>query len=321
MRTLRRHTLTVPAAHTAVLTGRTPGAFHCGVHDVLLATLAGAVADWRPGQDTTTLLDIEGHGREPGDGIDLSRTVGWFTTVHPIQLDTAGADTAEAARGGRAAGLLLKAVKEQLRAVPGDGLGHGLLRHLDPESGPALAALPVPQIGFNYLGRFTAGAPAGATGPWQMAGESAVGGAADPDAPATHALDVGAVVRDTPDGPELTLTLSWPGALLTEDEVTRLGQVWLDLLAGLAAHTTTPGAGGRTPSDFPLAGLGQDTVDELEATVTGLEDVLPLPPAGSSCCSTRPTTSPAPTCTPGSAPSPSTDRSTWPGRGPRGRPS
>ncbi|MEU9560366.1 amino acid adenylation domain-containing protein [Streptomyces fumanus] len=278
VRTLRRHTLTVPAAHTAVLTGRTPGAFHCGVHDVLLATLAGAVADWRPGQDTTTLLDIEGHGREPGDGIDLSRTVGWFTTVHPIRLDTAGADTAEAARGGRAAGLLLKAVKEQLRAVPGDGLGHGLLRHLDPESGPALAALPVPQIGFNYLGRFTAGAPAGAPGPWQMAGESAVGGAADPDAPATHALDVGAVVRDTPDGPELTLTLSWPGALLTEGEVTRLGQVWLDLLAGLAAHTTTPGAGGRTPSDFPLAGLGQDTVDELEATVTGLEDVWPLSP-------------------------------------------
>ncbi|MEU1345453.1 non-ribosomal peptide synthetase, partial [Streptomyces sp. NPDC005827] len=160
-----------------------------------------------------------------------------------------------------------KRVKEQVQAVPGDGLGHGLLRHLNPETASALEALPVPQVGFNYLGRFAAAGGAGASSvePWQSAGDTAVGGAADPGMPVPHALDVGAVVADTASGPELTLTLSWPAALLDETDVQELGQAWLGLLNGLAAHTADPSAGGHTPSDFSLLDLDQDEVDDLEA--------------------------------------------------------
>ncbi|MCC3650366.1 amino acid adenylation domain-containing protein [Streptomyces sp. S07_1.15] len=279
--TVRRRSWTVPAGPARPLVNRTPAAFHCGVHEVLLAALAGAVAHRRPDTGSATLFDIEGHGREPVGGTDLSRTVGWFTSTHPARLDPAGVDLDAVLTGGPAAGRLLKTVKEQLRAVPGDGLGHGLLRHLNPGTGPALAALPGPQIAFNYLGRFAAGPRAGgdtAVSAWQMAGDAAIGGSVDPDMPARHALEAGAAVLDTAGGPELTLTLSWPEQVLDETEADRLGRLWLDMLAGLAAHTADPAAGGHTPSDFPLVDLTRDSVERLEAAVPGLADVWPLSP-------------------------------------------
>ncbi|MET9549884.1 amino acid adenylation domain-containing protein [Streptomyces sp. NPDC006627] len=277
-RTVRRTSWVVPPEQAATLVGRTTAAFHCGVDDVLLATLAGAVARWRPDTAAGLLVDVEGHGREALEGVDLSRTVGWFTSARPVRLTAAGVDLPQALAGGPAAGRLLKAVKEQVRAVPGDGLGHALLRHLNPETAPALAAAPAPQIGFNYLGRFGTGAgPAG--GPWQMTGETAIGGSIDPETPATHVLEAGAAIRDTPDGPELTLTLSRPGLLVTETEAERLGRAWVAMLGGLATHTEESGAGGHTPSDFPLLRtLTQDGVEELEAAVPGVADVWPLSP-------------------------------------------
>ncbi|MEO3845934.1 amino acid adenylation domain-containing protein [Streptomyces sp. B22F1] len=264
--TMRSHTWTVPAEQAVTLIARTPAVFHTGVHEVLLATLAGAVVQRRPdGTDRGVLVDIEGHGRQPLGDMDLSRTVGWFAAVHPLRLDASGVDLSDAYAGGPAAGALLKAVKEQVQAVPGDGLGHGLLRYLNPETADAMAALPRPQIAFNYLGRFPAPSPAGDPEPWQAAGETAVGGSAAPGLPVAHALEANAVVRDTPDGPELTLTLSRPAGLLGAEETERLGVAWLELLAGLAAHTEDPAAGGHTPSDFALLDLGQDEVDEFEA--------------------------------------------------------
>ncbi|MFF0033656.1 amino acid adenylation domain-containing protein [Streptomyces avermitilis] len=280
--TMGRRTWTLPAQHAVTLAGRTPALFHCGVHEVLLSTLAGAVTRWRRenGQDGAgVLVDIEGHGREPVAGAELSRTIGWFSSTHPLRLDAAGIDLDDVLAGGPAAGALLKAVKEQTRAVPGDGLGYGLLRHLNPETGPVLAALPSPQIGFNYLGRFAShGDSHLPPAPWEMSGDAAIGGSVDPDMPAQHTLEAGAAVLDTPAGPELTLTLMWPTGLLDDAEVDRLGRLWLDLLAGLAAHTADPGAGGRSPSDFPLLGLGQREIDELESQVTELADIWPLSP-------------------------------------------
>ncbi|MGB8941339.1 MAG: condensation domain-containing protein, partial [Streptomyces sp.] len=268
---MRHRTWTVPAKQAATLAGPTPALFHCGVHEVLLATLAGAVVRARRGADGTVLIDVEGHGRKPVGEADLLRTVGWFTSVHPIRLDLSGIDVTGAAAGGPAVGTLLKAVKEQARAVPGDGLGYGLLRHLNPETGPALAALPSPQIGFNYMGRFPAAAAADAVGPWQMAGEEAIGSSTADAMPATHTLEAGATVRDADGGPELTLSLSWHGAVLDEAVAERVGHHWLDLLAGLAAHTTDPAAGGHTPSDFPLVELAQDEVEQFEAMAAELE--------------------------------------------------
>ncbi|MEV0262437.1 amino acid adenylation domain-containing protein [Streptomyces sp. NPDC050617] len=305
--TLSHHSWPVPARQAATLVGRTPVAFHCGVHEVLLSTLAAAVEHWRKENrrdanvgseggsqgregESGVLVDIEGHGREAvTQGVDLSRTVGWFTSVHPVRLRLDGIELSQALAGGPAAGAALKAVKEQSRAIPGsgsgggggigggiggeggsgegngDGLGYELLRHLNPHTARTLAALPAPQIAFNYLGRFAAGPRIGPAGPWQLVGDSAVGGSADPGMPVIHVVEAGAVVRDTADGPELTIQLMWPAKVLTEAAAHRLGRAWLDMLAGLAAHTADPAAGGHTPADFPLIDLTQSQISALEA--------------------------------------------------------
>ncbi|MEO3755457.1 amino acid adenylation domain-containing protein [Streptomyces sp. B6B3] len=266
----------VPDEQAAILTNLTTSAFHCGVHEILLATLTGALTHWRP--DTTTngqLIDIESHGRHPLDGAqtDLSRTVGWFTSLHPVRLSTTPVDLDEVLAGGPAAGHLLKTIKEQLQTTPGDGLGYGLLRHLNPDTAETLAALPTAQIGFNYLGRFPTPTTTDQTTPWQLAGEEPIGSSANPATPVAHTLEVGVVLHDTRHGPRLTFTLGWPADVLDADDVEHLGDTWLLALAGLAAHTIAPAAevGGHTPSDFPLLDLDQDEVELLEAIADDLE--------------------------------------------------
>jgi non-ribosomal peptide synthase protein (TIGR01720 family) len=274
MASVRSVSVPVPGDLTEALLTKAPAAFHGGVNDVLLAGLAVAAGAWRArrGQPAAgVLVDVEGHGREPGNsdpGMDLSRTVGWFTSVYPVRLDPGRAGLAEVAAGGAAAGDVVKRVKEQLRAVPGDGLGFGLLRYLNAETGPVLAGLPVPQIGFNYLGRSTTEAGdngAAGDGLWRLAGEQVLSEDADERMSVAHVLEAVVVVADLPDGPRLTVRLSWPGGLLDADEVTRLAGDWVAALGGIAAYAAEPGAGGHTPSDFPLVKLAPGQVAELEA--------------------------------------------------------
>ncbi|MEU9117890.1 amino acid adenylation domain-containing protein, partial [Streptomyces sp. NPDC048483] len=272
--TLRQLTVSLSAeATTAVLT-TLPAAYHAGVADVLLTGLAMAVRDWRrergAGSATDVLLDLEGHGREElFDGVDLSRTVGWFTSAYPVRLDP-GPD------GGPAAlGEALKRVKEQLRALPDNGIGYGLLRHLNPETAAVLARGATPQIGFNYLGRFdTDGGPAA---PWSPAPESGAltGTHADARTPAVHGLEINAQTvgalheteRNEGDGggPVLTATWSWPAGLLPESAVRDLAERWLACLDALVDHAEHPEAGGHTPSDLALVSLSQDDIDQLDA--------------------------------------------------------
>ncbi|MEU3539297.1 hypothetical protein [Streptomyces paromomycinus] len=224
----------------------------------------------RPDGGGSVLVDVEGHGRTAADGTDLSRTVGWFTTVRTQRLDLTGIDLAEVAAGGPAAGRLLKAVKQQSRAATEDGSDH-LPGSTDAPT--ARAHLPAARISFNYMGRFLAApARAGAPEPWQLTGEPAIGSSSDPGMPAPHVLEASAVIRDTADGPALSLTLTWPDRLLDATVAARLGRAWLDLLDGLAAHTDSPAAGGHTPSDFPLLDLDQDEIEQFEAIADRLSD-------------------------------------------------
>nr|ADU56134.1 hypothetical protein CA915-13 [uncultured organism CA915] len=255
-----RRSWTLPPGPAGALVASTTAAFHCGVHEVLLASLGAAVARWQ-GRNVV-LVDVESHGRHAVGELDLSRTVGWFTSVHPVRLDVSGVDLAAVPDGGPAAGRLLKQVKEQSRAVPGDGLGYGLLRFLNDDTGPVLAALPAPRIGFNYMGRFTGGDHRDVRA-WQPVG--AVGGAGDPGMGSPHALEVDAFVRDTADGPVVTLTLSWPADTFGAADIDRLGRLWSDMATGLARQGDDPSAGGHTTSDFDLLELDQDEIESFEA--------------------------------------------------------
>ncbi|RZK85043.1 MAG: amino acid adenylation domain-containing protein, partial [Rhodococcus sp. (in: high G+C Gram-positive bacteria)] len=160
--TTGRVRLEVSADVTDGLLTDVPRAFHGGVNDGLLTALALAVAAWRAERgvtETSTLVHLEGHGREETvlPGADLSRTVGWFTSMFPVRLSAPGVDVRDAIAGGAAAGHAVKSVKEQLARVPEHGIGYGMLRFLNAETRAVLAALPSPQISFNYLGRVSVG--------------------------------------------------------------------------------------------------------------------------------------------------------------------
>lgn len=151
-------TVEVPPSVTGALLTTLPAAFHGTVGDGLLTALALAMIRWRRqrGVDTTdVLINLEGHGREDHvvPGADLSRTVGWFTSLFPARLDLTGIDVDAVLVGGAAAGTAIKTVKEQLLAIPDHGIGFGLLRYLYPETGEMLRRFPPPQVSFNYLGR------------------------------------------------------------------------------------------------------------------------------------------------------------------------
>ncbi|WP_425549150.1 amino acid adenylation domain-containing protein, partial [Allokutzneria multivorans] len=243
--------LVLPAKDTEPLLGRVPGVFHAGVQDVLLAGLALAVRRWR-GNDVV-LVDLESHGRHEDliAGTDLTRTVGWFTSVHPVRLD---------ASSGNAAAVV-KQVKEDLRAVPDHGLGHGLLRHLNPETSAELAALPEPQIGFNYLGRFRATTSADRA--WEPV--STVDGEGGGSAPGSHPIELNATTEDTEDGPRLVADWAWHDGGLTRADVEALADAWFAALREITEHSAAPDAGGFTPSDLPLVGLNQKQIDKLQS--------------------------------------------------------
>ncbi|MBV6601905.1 hypothetical protein JL996_19015, partial [Acinetobacter baumannii] len=157
MATAGRLVLNLPSALTSALLTQVPALFHARINDVLLTAFALAVADWRqrrmPGCDPSVLFDLEGHGREEiFEGVDLSRTVGWLTSLFPVRLDLRDIDLDDALRGGEHMGRALKQSKEQLRALPDNGLGFGRRRYLNPETASAFGTTAA-QIGFNYLGR------------------------------------------------------------------------------------------------------------------------------------------------------------------------
>ncbi|QMU77965.1 amino acid adenylation domain-containing protein [Streptacidiphilus sp. PB12-B1b] len=276
-RTVESLTLRLPAELTEALLTSVPAAFHAGVNDVLLTGLALAVHQYRRrrgiGGGSALLLDLEGHGREEVvPGLDLSRTVGWFTALHPVRLDPGDPADDELSAAGPAFGNALKRIKEQLRELPDHGLGYGLLRHLCPQTASVLAGRAAPQLGFNYLGRFPAAAkpdPGSMTTPQAVAWEVAPGVSGpppfDPGQRVGHALEVNAITEDLPHGPELSACWSWPRELFDHAEVEELASGWFRMLRLLADHAEAPDAGGHTPSDLSLVSLSQDEIDDLEA--------------------------------------------------------
>jgi amino acid adenylation domain-containing protein/non-ribosomal peptide synthase protein (TIGR01720 family) len=235
----RTVTVTLDEELTAALLQEVPAAYGTQIGDALLTALLEAVTEWT-GRDAM-LLDLEGHGREElFEGVDLSRTVGWFTTIYPVRLR----------RTASSPGEMLKSVKEQLRGVPGRGIGYGLLREL---RGAELASGA--ELLFNYLGQFDrAPAPAqlfapaeGRTGPWEDAGNRRA-----------HLIEVNALVS----GGRLRADWSYSEAVHDRADVEAVARRFEAALRALVEHCRG-GAWGYTPSDFPLAELDQAELDRL----------------------------------------------------------
>jgi non-ribosomal peptide synthase protein (TIGR01720 family) len=237
---------------TRALLQDVPRAYNTQINDVLLTALVQSFAEWT-GYDSL-LIELEGHGREDlFENVDLSRTVGWFTSLFPVCLEL---------RGLHHPGETLKSVKEQLRRIPNRGIGYGILRYLsiDTTINKQLALLPQAQVSFNYLGQFdqTHLAPLG----WKYAQESS-GSIHSPKGQRRHLLNVSGLVIEG----RLQLEWKYSSAFHHQATVENLARNYLQVLAAIIDHCLSPEAGGYTPSDFPEVSFSQEALDELLAEI------------------------------------------------------
>ncbi|WLH71423.1 non-ribosomal peptide synthase/polyketide synthase [Pseudomonas fluorescens] len=262
-----RHALSVTTQLDPGFTRRllqdAPSAYRTQINDLLLTALARVIVRWTG--DASMLIRLEGHGREDlFDEIDLTRTVGWFTSLYPVQL----APTDSLAGS-------LKQIKEQLRAVPEKGLGFGALRYLgDAEAQQALSALPRPRITFNYLGQFDGSFEGGEQEGLFAPSGDASGAEQSLDAPLGNWLEINGQVY----AGELKLNWSFSQAMFAQATVQQLADDYAVELKALIEHCCAAANQGVTPSDFPLARLSQGQLDALPLTFSEVEDLYPLSP-------------------------------------------
>ncbi|MCU0532506.1 MAG: amino acid adenylation domain-containing protein [Hydrococcus sp. Prado102] len=241
---------------TRALLQEVPAAYNTQINDVLLSALLQCFAQWT--KAPYLHVELEGHGREElFENVDLSRTVGWFTTRFPVLLESEDINHP---------GEALKSVKEQLRRIPIRGIGYGVLRYLaqDAATRLQLQTLPTAQVSFNYLGQFDrvlSESPG-----WQLAKES-TGLVRSPLGKRRHLLEVDGLVESG----KLQINWTYSENVHQRSTIERLAQDFIEALESLIAHCQFSEAGGYTPSDFPEADLSQQELDELVAklAVTG----------------------------------------------------
>ncbi len=243
----RSVTVTLPAAETRMLVQEAAQAYRARLDEILLAALAMSFA--RMSGARLLLVDVEGHGRgaELAD-LDLSRTVGWFTTMAPLllNLEVAGGDPVE----------VLAAVKQQVRAVPHGGSGYGLLRYLNPATREQLAALPAAEMSFLYLGQLDQAVASSAL--FALASEPS-GPAQGPRERRTHRLSfTGAVIED-----QLQWTIIYGEESYDRATIELLAAELLASLRALDERCRRGEAAAVTPADFEYVSLSQEELDSL----------------------------------------------------------
>jgi amino acid adenylation domain-containing protein/non-ribosomal peptide synthase protein (TIGR01720 family) len=237
---------------TRALLQEVPAAYQTQINDVLLTALVQTFTQWRGGP--SLLVDLEGHGREAiTKDIDVSRTVGWFTTIFPVLLTLEGISHP---------GEALKAIKEQLRGVPNRGIGYGVLRYLseDAEVTQLLQSLPQAEVRLNYLGQFD-----------QVLPESSLFKLVNPTTDTSRSprgnrrylIDINGFVL----GGKLQLEWTYSEQIHQRTSIQQLAQGFVEALRSLIAHCQSPEAGGYTPSDFQKAKVNQKDLDRLFAQI------------------------------------------------------
>ncbi|MEH2331117.1 amino acid adenylation domain-containing protein [Nostoc sp.] len=240
-------------------------AYNTQINDILLSALVLSIAKWTG--NSTVLIDLEGHGREElFADVDLSRTVGWFTSLFPVLLQLSSLNQP---------GEIIKSIKEQLRAIPNRGIGYGILRYLckNQTVNEQIKAIPASEISFNYLGQFDQ--IQSETG-WKFAPES-TGANQSLKQTRDHLLDVNALVVEG----ELLIDWTYNTHVHTRATVEKLAQSYIQAIRSTIEHCQLAENRGYTPSDFPDAQLNQLQLDELltRFKTKNIESIYPLSPS------------------------------------------
>ena len=226
------HSYVLDAQHTRLVL-EAPSVYRAEINDLLIAALGMALGRWskEAGRDVgSVVIDLEGHGREPGaSGLDLTQTIGWFTSLYPVRLDLDHIDIADAFAGGDSAGHVLMRSKEVLHSIPDKGLGYGVLERLNAETGLQLRAQSGAPIVFNYLGSFEQVLEHG----WQLCESGLVGVEQDSGQRRQHLIDVNAIL--TASG-AMQVGWSYPVDMIDAGVIARVAEYFGDALIALSTH-------------------------------------------------------------------------------------
>jgi amino acid adenylation domain-containing protein/non-ribosomal peptide synthase protein (TIGR01720 family) len=220
-------------------------AYRLRVDEIVLAALAETLTRWAG--EEALLVELEGHGRDALPDVDVSRTVGWFTSLYPVLLEVP-ADTSP--------DRMLKAVKERLR---------------EASQGALMRAQHPARVSFNYLGQLDAPLDSGSLFAFDPEG---AGAERDPRAPRGYELEIDSSLVHG----RLRVTWGCSGARYRPETMRRLSEAFRVALHRLIHHCVVPEVGGYTPSDFALARLGQADLDRVLKPFGDVEDVYSLSP-------------------------------------------
>ena len=246
---------------TSALVSGLPRNHQAVIQDALLAALVRTISEWSGHLSTT--IDVETHGRhEFSSGIDLSRTVGWFTTYFPISVElTAGGDEADD----------LEVVRRKMQQVPNAGVGYGLLFGRTDVNGASIGGRARGGISLNYLGRPTTTIASSSPFLRTDIEDQLSSLSADPRRQRAHLLEIDAVVANQ----QLVLQWTYSSSVHYKTTIERLVRRMVQHLEEFAARYLSSRA---TPvaSDYPSARLSQS---QLDAIVERLGTSQSTPPA------------------------------------------
>ncbi|NJO81279.1 MAG: amino acid adenylation domain-containing protein [Blastochloris sp.] len=257
------------AESTQLLLQEVPPIYNTQINDILLTALARALTEWCGGE--AVHIELEGHGRvDLFDDVDISRTVGWFTTKYPVLLQNRHSDI----------GAHVCAIKEQLRRIPYQGIGYGLLYDAAPEQEPVASSNAPVEVVFNYLGQFDQTLEEESA--FDIATESS-GANVSLQMPLLHLLTItGQIINQ-----QLLMNWSFSSSVHVQSTIEHVAELFMTALRDIIEHCTTVDIGQYTPSDFALTSLSQPQLDHVLEMVCGqhshvaktiIEDIYPLAP-------------------------------------------
>ncbi|MCL6755242.1 amino acid adenylation domain-containing protein [Nostoc sp. CCCryo 231-06] len=244
-------TLFLNEDETPALLQDVPSAYNTQINDVLLTALVQSFSKWTG--DKSLIVDLEGHGREDlFEDVDLSRTVGWFTTLFTVQLELSCIDRLKD----------LKLIKEKLRLLPKHGIGYGTLRYLHPDAAVQnkFQNLPQAEVSFNYLGQFdqvlSASGMFGTVKEWKSE-QSQRGNR-------SHLLAVSGLIHSG----KLEIDFAYSDKVHNRSTIEQLAFGFMEALRNLISHCQSKESQGYTPCDFSAARLNQKQLDKFIAKLS-----------------------------------------------------
>lgn len=244
-------TLGLNEEETRSLLQDVPSAYNTQINDVLLTALVESLSQWTGKK--SLIVDLEGHGREDlFEEVDLSRTVGWFTTLFPVRLERSQTEELPET---------LKSVKEQLRRLPNRGIGYGILKYLskDGEIKRQFQDFMKAEVSFNYLGQFdqvlSASGVLGEVKEWKS-DRSPLGNR-------SHLLEVSGLIRSQ----KLEIQFVYSDKIHRRDTVEKLANQFIKTLKTLILKSQSSESQGYTPSDFSAAQVSQEQLDKFMSKI------------------------------------------------------